>query len=86
MRVHAYPRLWCFAHEATEADGRVALGVLAVHFPNCRDGRCAEAFRATAALALAQPTDRPPHDGRGPHRVFPADMERLQLWPFSRAA
>jgi hypothetical protein len=52
-KVHAYPRLWAFDHDAYEEDGATPQAdVLALHFPNCRDGRCGDDFRRMAQAAL----------------------------------
>ena len=62
VKVHTYPRMWSFYHDGMEEDGRVAEGILALHFPNCRDGTCQEAYSQYVALALAMPTDKPPNE------------------------
>ena len=61
VKVHSYPRMWAFYHDGLEADGRFAEGILALHFPNCRDGTCQEAYSKHVALALAMPTDKAPN-------------------------
>lgn len=54
VRILTYPRLWSFTHEALEEDGRVAAGIATLHFPNCREGRCAAEYVRYAELALAE--------------------------------
>jgi hypothetical protein len=94
VRIHAYPRLWSFTHEALEEDGSVAENIFTLHFPNCKDGVCEQAYRRHVDMALAMPTDRPPNadadaargdskQGDGENRktrVFGQDMPLRTSW------
>ena len=82
VKVHSYPRMWAFPHDALEEDGRVAQDILALHFPNCRDGTCQAAYSRHVAIAMGLPTDRPPNgtDAAKPTRRYSIDMPLRTSW------
>lgn len=84
VRYFTYPRLWAFVHEAMEEDGSIAEGMLALHFPNCKEGRCTADFVRHAEIALKEDVvafrSRSAAKPGAVRRTFPADMPLMTSW------
>ena len=83
VRYLTYPVLWAFSHEALEEDGTWATGILALHFPNCKEGRCTSEFVRHAEMALREDlvamSSRPAKPG-AVRRSFPEVMALKTSW------
>jgi len=80
VRLLTYPRLWSFSQEAMEEDGTVAVDIAALHFPNCKEGRCSSDFLRFATMALSEQSRVDGGANAQKRRTFPADMPLKTSW------